>query len=78
MLGCLFKHPTLGFGSGLDLTGCDIEPGFGFCAQQGVCLKSLSLFPSPHSFSKSVYMHFLKKLCMSSAENLEYREFYYC
>ena len=40
------EHLTLGLDSGHDLMGCKTEPHVRLLAQQGVCLKILSLCPS--------------------------------
>ena len=45
---------NLGFGSGHNLTGHDIEPHVGLHTHRGVCLKILSLCPSPHLLSLSL------------------------
>ena len=43
------KRPTLDFGSGPDLIGCEMVPHIGLCTHWGVFLKILSLCPSPHA-----------------------------
>ena len=40
-------HLTLGFSSGHDLGHPGIEPRYGFCAEQGICLGILLLGDSP-------------------------------
>ena len=43
------KCPTLGFGSGPNLMGCEILLHVGLCANLGVSLKILSLRSPPYS-----------------------------
>ena len=41
------KCPTLGFGSGHDPMGGEIEPHVGLCAQQGACWRVSQPAPPP-------------------------------
>ena len=45
------EHPSLGFSSVHDLMGCGIGPHVQLFTQQEVCLKILSLCPSPHLYT---------------------------
>ena len=52
----LVKAPTLGFASGHDLMGHEMDPTVGLHTQWAVHLKVLSLCPSPNS---SMCVHFI-------------------
>ena len=55
------KPPALGFGSGCDLMGCEIELCIRFCTLQEVCLKFLPL-SFPCLFSSLVCSFSLSKI----------------
>lgn len=56
----LVKLPPVVFGSGCDLTGCEIKTCIWLCARQEVCLKILFLSPSSPPQTRVLSLTFSK------------------